>query len=196
MSHQTKSSGTKLRHQRSHHDGKATRRTSRRVPPRREFRVPVDRRFKPAGGFLTWARPSRSILCCPFWDFLDFPGIVPFCPFPLSWPLKSTCKEHSRKGPGHKQDLPPKMGNPSQNLLWRRPRHQDSTFLGEFLVKKGVQFSSLSFLCSLNSLVLPSCLARFTGCILKMAKIWRGRWQNYLPLAPRDALAQWLFASP
>ena len=59
---------------------------------------------------------SRSGLC-PFSSFLglsrffrDFRGTFPIGPFlekkfPLSRPARSTCKEHSRKGPRHEQDL-------------------------------------------------------------------------------------------
>ena len=35
------------------------------------------------------------------------------CPFPLSQASECTYKEHSRKGPGHNQDLAQKKGEPS-----------------------------------------------------------------------------------
>ena len=85
------------------------------------------------GGFKRGA--SRSGLVCPFlsflsflglsrffWDFPDLlgdgPGIFPICPFPLSWPIKSTYEEQSRKAPRHNLDLSrkkwetPGFGNP------------------------------------------------------------------------------------
>ena len=76
---------------------------------------------------------SRSGLVLPFlsvlglsrffWDFpellRDGPGIFPICPFPLSWPIKSTYEEQSRKGLRHNLDLsqkkwepPPPFGKP------------------------------------------------------------------------------------
>ena len=48
--------------------------------------------------------------------FRDIPGLSGFFlgwSFPFSWPIRSTCKKHSRKGPRHNQDLSRKR--------WKRP---------------------------------------------------------------------------
>ena len=73
------------------------------------------------GGFQTGGFPDLdlSFLFCPFLSFLglsrffrdfpdllgDGPGIFPIRPFSLSWPIKSTYEEQSRKGPRHNLDL-------------------------------------------------------------------------------------------
>ena len=67
-------------------------------------------------------RPFLSLFVF-FWSFTIFLGLsqnvlgylFPIGPFPLSRPIKSTYKEHSRKGPGHNRE---KMGNPS---VWKLP---------------------------------------------------------------------------
>ena len=89
----------------------------------------------PLNGGVSNGGVSRSGLVLPFCPFLSFvelsrffgdfpnlsgdsPGILPICPFPLSWPINSTSEEQSRKGPRHNLDLSrkksetPRFGNP------------------------------------------------------------------------------------
>ena len=48
---------------------------------------------------------SFGVLRGAFGTFPIFPGIFPICPFPLSRSIQRACKEHSRKGLRHDQDL-------------------------------------------------------------------------------------------
>ena len=87
------------------------------------------------GGFPIWTCPSFFVLFCPFWDFLNFSGIFPICPFPLSRPIKSTYEEPSQLGPQHNPDLSrKKVGTPpppprgpgieqihSRSNAWKKP---------------------------------------------------------------------------
>ena len=51
--------------------------------------------------------------------FLIFSAAFPIGPFPLSRPIKSTYKEHSRNGPRHNRELSrKKVGNPP---VWKTP---------------------------------------------------------------------------
>ena len=89
----------------------------------------------PLNGGVSNGGVPRSGLVLPFLSFFvlfgTFPillgfsrfargrsGDFPDCPFPLSWPIKSTYEEQSRKGPRHNLDLSrkkwetPGFGNP------------------------------------------------------------------------------------
>ena len=62
------------------------------------------------GNFPSWAPPSDFPI---FGTFPMLSGMIPSCLFPLSRPMKSTYKEHSRKGPRHTQDLSRKKSETS-----------------------------------------------------------------------------------
>ena len=63
-------------------------------------------------------RRDLSLLFCSGSFLMLFQGFVPLLAVPLSRPVKRTYQEHSRKCPGHNQDLSRKKGNLPVYLPW------------------------------------------------------------------------------